>query len=770
MATLIEYDGRALHDPAGGDACATRAELTLEANKAPKLVVDVPPTSPLHGAFRQMSPTHEVRAYVDGSEAFRGRITSVETTDEVGTEELTCEGQLAYLNDTRLPSYGTWDDGSGWEVAPANARELLLWYVSVHDRQCDGAQYVEPGYIGLDTTPISRSSTQHPTVGAEVKDKLLSQGYGYATCTTGPGDSRQLNVYPDGLGDAGQELRFGVNLLDYSSKADGSDVVTAIRPKGRRTVVTRDSKGKESSKDEDFDLSGMDEGAWGTSCHVSGGVVYSDAGVAAHGVIMDERSYDGPTTQAGLAQAAAADLAEAAVVVDSVEVSAVDLSRIDPSARPLRLLEWARVVSEPLGVDQRMMVVKVEADLLDPSATRYTLGSTRPSITDSSVVSQRTTRDELAGGIQAAQALSAEAKASAVSAEEAATGAADAAKAAQSSADGAQKAADGAKSAAATAQATADSAKIAASAAQTTADSVARSRSLVATCGTAAATAAKVATLSAGTLALAAGATVSVIFSHANSAASPTLDVGGTGARPILTQGSASAYWAAGAAVSLVYSGDAWNVASAPVYASTADVGDPGGRHVHVGSSSVDVMDGSRTLASFGDSRVELGRGMEVPDDSDSTRSAVIDLIDSTAMLMATVLTVAKGIALKVLEIVTPILRIKTDKMVSLSARHDRAGSKEYSNVLVNAYVDLAEDSTGAEVGNAPVLSVTCAHRDASGTITDQTWALTHEGIQGPGGAALPVYRAASRPQEADYAAAKPCVVACDDGTTWLIS
>ena len=355
-------------------------------------------------------------------------------------------------------------------------------------------------------------------------------------------------------------------------------------------------------------------------------------------------------------------------------------------------------------------------------------------------------------------------------AKDAATGAADAAKAAQGTADGAQKAADGAKSAADKAQATADSAQSAASAAQTTADGVARSRALVATCGTAAATAAKVATLSAGTLALAAGATVNVIFSYANSAASPTLDVGGTGARPILTQGSASAYWAAGAAVAFVYGNGAWNVASAPVYASTADVGDPGGRHVHVGASSVDVMDGSRTLASFGDSRVELGRGMEVPDDSDSTRSAVIDLIDSTATLMATVLTVAKGIALKVLEIVTPILRIKTDKMASISARHDRAGSKEYSNVLVNAYVDLAEDSTGAEVGNAPVLSVTCAHRDASGTISDQTWALTHEGIQGPGGAALPVYRAASRPQEADYAAAKPCVVACDDGTAWLIS
>lgn len=320
------------------------------------------------------------------------------------------------------------------------------------------------------------------------------------------------------------------------------------------------------------------------------------------------------------------------------------------------------------------------------------------------------------------------------------------------------------------AKSTANAAKDAADGAQKAADGVARSRALVATCQTAAATAAKVAALASGSLSLADGASVTVVFAEANESASPTLDVGGTGARPILTQGSASAYWAAGAAVALVYSGGAWHVASAPVYASTADVGDPGGRHVHVGSSSVDVMDGRRVLASFGDSRVELGRGMEVPDDSDSTRSAVIDLIDSTATLMATVLTVAKGIALKVLEIATPILRIKTDKMVSLSARHDRSGSKEYSNVLVSAYVDLAEDSTGAEAGNAPVLSVTCAHRDASGTITDQTWALTHEGVQGPGGVALPVYHAAAKPSESDYAAAKPCVVVCDDGTAWLIS
>ena len=55
---------------------------------------------------------------------------------------------------------------------------------------------------------------------------------------------------------------------------------------------------------------------------------------------------------------------------------------------------------------------------------------------------------------------------------------------------------------------------------------------LYATCATASATAAKVATLSSGALTLTAGATVAVRFTNANTASSPTLNVGGTGQKP----------------------------------------------------------------------------------------------------------------------------------------------------------------------------------------------------------------------------------------------
>lgn len=134
-----------------------------------------------------------------------------------------------------------------------------------------------------------------------------------------------------------------------------------------------------------------------------------------------------------------------------------------------------------------------------------------------------------------------------------------------------------------------------------------RTRMLMATCDTEAATAAKAATLASGSLELRAGASVTVVFSRANTADAPTLDVGGTGARPLRTNGSASAYWADGQAVVLTYDGTYWQVCSTPVYASTVTVGNPGGSNVRIDSNSVDVRDGTDVLSSFGKDKVRLG-------------------------------------------------------------------------------------------------------------------------------------------------------------------
>ena len=79
-------------------------------------------------------------------------------------------------------------------------------------------------------------------------------------------------------------------------------------------------------------------------------------------------------------------------------------------------------------------------------------------------------------------------------------------------------------------------------------------------CSTAAATAAKSVTIDfSGTLALFVGLTVRIKFSNSNTAPNPTLNVNGTGAKPIMAYGTTNAgTWMAGQTLSFTYDGTNW--------------------------------------------------------------------------------------------------------------------------------------------------------------------------------------------------------------------
>lgn len=134
---------------------------------------------------------------------------------------------------------------------------------------------------------------------------------------------------------------------------------------------------------------------------------------------------------------------------------------------------------------------------------------------------------------------------------------------------------------------------------------------LYATCDTAAGTVAKVASLAAGSLSLKAGATVAVKFTYANTASSPTLNIAGTGAKAMYIQGVRDVYWTDGATVTFTYDGTNWRVASEPVYAPTATIGNTAGFNVYVDGTSVQVRKGSEELAIFKGDEIRLGEGAD---------------------------------------------------------------------------------------------------------------------------------------------------------------
>lgn len=134
---------------------------------------------------------------------------------------------------------------------------------------------------------------------------------------------------------------------------------------------------------------------------------------------------------------------------------------------------------------------------------------------------------------------------------------------------------------------------------------------LYATCDTAAGTAAKVASLAAGSLSLKAGATVAVKFTYANTVSSPTLNIAGTGTKAMYIQGVRDVYWTDGATVTFTYDGINWRVASEPVYAPTATIGNAAGFNVFIDGTSVQVRKGTEELASFKGDEIRLGEGVD---------------------------------------------------------------------------------------------------------------------------------------------------------------
>ena len=404
---LITYDGQTLHDPRTDTERVTDCTCDLDANTAGSLTFAMAHDHPLYGRLAAMSAEHEVvlsQADSDGTivlELFRGRVTDAGEDGRL-SRTITCEGQLAYLADSIVRPYGTYADTTSttpqWTVlAPSTARDYAEWLVSQSNAQTDAAKRFRIGRNELPDTPITRSSTEYPDTLSELQSKVLTDLSCYARAHMLDG-TRYIDLLSDGGGDASQTITFGSNLLDYATTRAMADVKTCIIP-----VASSTSSGTTAPT-----LDGIPDGpvAGHDGCSKQGDHVLWTPGVAKYGIRAGKVAYDSVTTAQGLLDAACADLSTASDVVESLSISAVDLSHVDPTVGPIGLLDWVRVTSPPHGVDQSIICLKISIDVDDPTQTKYTLGATLPTLTNSNVIRERETRQRISDEVQPVAAIS----------------------------------------------------------------------------------------------------------------------------------------------------------------------------------------------------------------------------------------------------------------------------------------------------------------------------------------------------------------------------
>ena len=387
---VLTYAGNVIHDPREEGVQISAGKLVEESGQSPTLSFTVQPTHPLWRAFNRESVMNtereiELTEHETQKILFRGRIRKVSMSMN-GSIDVTCEGAMAYLNDTTVRPYKTYDtDEIDCEInAPAKAGELFEWFIEQHNsRVSNRCEKFKVGInAGVNFGALQRGTGTRPTTLKEMREKLTKLCGGYFRVRYVGEDNYLDWLNADGSSEAAQSVELGQNLLDLNTGADGKDIYTAIVPVG-----------KTGEGEDEKDVTIDDEHAYvGGGYDIVGDAVVDTAMAERYGVIEKLMEYDHLSQPQALADKAVADLA-AGKLSDSITVSATDLHYADATVQQIDYLQRVQVTSEPHGIDRMMLCVGRTINLVDLKATRYSFGAIEGTLTKSGTTSQERTQE-----------------------------------------------------------------------------------------------------------------------------------------------------------------------------------------------------------------------------------------------------------------------------------------------------------------------------------------------------------------------------------------
>lgn len=337
-------------------------KLDLQENAAGQLTFKMPSCNRGYNLIDKLTTTFTV--YRNDEEIWSGRIISIKE-DFYKNKTITCEGVLAYLNDTTQPQE---------LYSSVSLSTLLNNILTVHNNKVDKSKRFTVAQFNFDTTSQSTNTydevyTNYESTWNAISNKILGVSNGYFTLTkessyTNP---NVLRHYPyTTRTTCPQVIRFGKNLLDFTKDYDATQFCTVILPLGARLD---DKYG--------ISMSGIDGvSAYTTIESVNNGSMYykNDEMVATYGWIEQVVHWDDEENPELLLKKAKEYLEDVQYDVMTLEVKAVDLSYLDVDYSQMKLSQRVRVISEPHNLDKYFPITKISIPLDNPANTSFTLG------------------------------------------------------------------------------------------------------------------------------------------------------------------------------------------------------------------------------------------------------------------------------------------------------------------------------------------------------------------------------------------------------------
>lgn len=338
--------------------CDTRIEelallnpvVKLEENKAGSFSFIIPPNHPFYNSIHMRKTTIEVYRDDEQEPIFSGICAEVDG-DFSKQKKILCEGVLTFLNDSiQRPAHY-----KGYTV-----RGLLEKYIENHNAQVEETKHFRVGIVTVtDSNDYITCYTNMESTMQCLKEDFVDDLGGIIRIRHENG-IRYIDYLEESPNTNSQVIKFGKNLLDFTSNFSASDIATAIIPLGAKlgesTVEGLETRLTISSVNDGLDY------------------VYSAEAVEAYGWIYKTIEFDDVTTPEALKSKGWKYLAETQFEDMVINAKAIDLHLTDKDIERFKISDRIRVQSNPHGLNKYFRLTKQTLNLNNPEKDTVTLG------------------------------------------------------------------------------------------------------------------------------------------------------------------------------------------------------------------------------------------------------------------------------------------------------------------------------------------------------------------------------------------------------------
>lgn len=360
----IFYDNELIFD-LNNDIELISPVLKLQDNNAGTLDFSILPDNIMYNKIRKMKS--EIKVVSGKKIIFAGRPID-EIVDFKNCKKVTCEGALAYLNDSvQRPA----------EYHNLTIRAYLETLINYHNQQVSDHRLQFK--IGIVTVHDDNDSiykyTNWETTLQVIKTDLVDK-YGGHLRVRIEGDTKYLDYLKDYPRTNTQMIEFGTNLLDFTTNIDATQIATAVIPLGARQ--------------EESSIKKLEERLTIKSVNNNLDYVVSESAVNTYGWIFKTVIWDDVHKPIILKHKGEEYLKNIQFENVVLKVKAIDLHMVNVNIEQIELLDEIRVVSKPNGLDKVFPVSELTIDMTNPLANTITLGNTGVQAMSGSAMSNNT--------------------------------------------------------------------------------------------------------------------------------------------------------------------------------------------------------------------------------------------------------------------------------------------------------------------------------------------------------------------------------------------